>query len=818
MKFRHLHYLLTLALLSHSVSIRCERLSIQDGLSHNGVTSIIEDSRGYLWIGTYDGLNKYNGCDYTIFRNTPSSNILCSNHIRSLYEDKLGQIWIGTDRGVMIFDPMRHQFADLSLGAGLYQNQETIINIAHLDDERTIIQTENGGIAIFNLTGTLLSYQRMAEATFNSLVQHSNNIFLITTNSGLAVLNVANNTLKMLEGEIKELCEKICHTPTLNHYAIATRKGAKIIQLVEKNDSISYVVEQTLYEELNLKTLYYDSQSTLWLGTDLHGVTKISTTSDSHSASEKVTSDLRTSCIVEGKNERIWIGTFDKGVELSSRRSNPFLTIELFDGLPYRTLGIMSLDDKNIVIKCNKQHIKYNTQTHTHAPFFPTSYSKYTTTIASSNDGYVMTIDTNKEKKLYKINLKKGTLTQRKKAGADLPLGTPRLIAEDAYDNLWIAYAEKIVRAQLETENNTMIIKSINLPNLSHHTQYIRCIYSDPKDSSLWVATSMDGLYHIQKPNRPIQDLQTKHYTHSVADKKGLTSNFISSITRDTNGVLWIGTEHGGLCRLNEPQMTFDSFTSENSNLANNNIKSIEYDNQNRLWVATNIGLSLFDIEKNHFTNFNTQNGIPDENISYYSAKLGDNTFVFAGSDKAFYFNADKIVLQEALPPFHFGELRLYNQNVVPNQVVDDHILYTSRFTSGDTLTLNHRQNVLSIEVDALHYQDNHNHSIHYKVLPINTDWIINSKKQTNISINGLNPGHYEIRAAISNTFGEWSEEKTLHIIIHPPWWKTWWAYTLYALFAITLTCFAIYSLLKMQRLHYKARMDEMKHENMVEK
>ena len=171
-------YLYLVLIISTFVSpLSAKRLTTSMGLSHNGVTSVIEDSRGYLWVGTYDGLNLYNGRNFTYYRNNMDSNVLRNNRIRSLKEDSRGLIWIGTENGIMLFDFIQNKFLPINIPSGLFQNDAVIKSIIESNAGEIIAVTDEGGLARFNLDGKLLKYDHIIGTQFNSVIEYSPNYF-----------------------------------------------------------------------------------------------------------------------------------------------------------------------------------------------------------------------------------------------------------------------------------------------------------------------------------------------------------------------------------------------------------------------------------------------------------------------------------------------------------------------------------------------------------------------------------------------------------------------------------------------------------------
>ena len=797
--------------------IKSESLSVRNGLSHNGVTSILEDTRGYLWIGTYDGLNLYNGKDFTIFRSTPTKTVLRNNRIRTICEDSQARLWIGTDHGLMIFNYETNKFIEPILKSGIFQNDDTIIKIVTTVNNNIAVLTENGGYAEFNILGELLFFDKMHGEEFNNILPISESDYLIASDESLVHYNSQTRSFKIIDSNKNQIYHSISKTNTKDQYAVATKFGIKIIQANVTKQGLDTRTVETLYPQYDFKSVYLDSDSTLWMGTLHNGVAQLKNGEKWSEEPRFVTEAMRSSGFFEGHNKRLWISSFDKGVVSTLLVPTPFKIVDLEGVDQYRSYQILAVDQDHFLLRYNKKFVKFNIHTGEEQSVLPQDVEKSIVALARSKQGLIFFCDIAKSKRLFKTQISSPERTEINLKGTLLPLGSPRFISEDSFGSIWVLYTNKVYRLVDGDSDNEMVVEEIKLPHLNNNSQNIHALYDDPKDHSLWLATSASGLYHIVNPKANSDKLRVERYVNEPNRKECISSNFITSIVRDKDSKLWVGTEYGGLCYFDENHETFISYTTDNSNIGNNNIKSIMCDSQNRLWVGTNTGLSVFDPLTNNFINYNSYNGLPVDNLTFAHSQIGD-VIALAGAECTFYIDTESIVSYDRLPRFHFGKLKLYNDEVQPNQVLDGELLYEKRFDSGDILSLNHDQNVISIDIDVLDFSENHNYTVRYKVEPLNENWILINAERAKIALNGLNPGDYEIKVSVSNALGQWSPQKSLQIIIKPPYWRTWWAYCIYTLLVVVLVSFIFYSLLQMQRLTYKARIDDIEHENMIEK
>ncbi|MFR9533162.1 MAG: two-component regulator propeller domain-containing protein [Rikenellaceae bacterium] len=822
---KRLFFAIILIIIFSGNTLRGETIDISNGLSHNGVTSIVEDSRGYLWIATYDGLNIYNGNSFSILRNSADTTILSTNRVRALYEAPDGQMWIGTDRGVVIYDYIHNTTLPLKCGVGLYQNEDIIKRIIANSHGDIVVLVENGGVAHFTLSGELKSYKRLSGSLFNDICEVAPDQYMITSGNGIYHFNGESQEYIRDVGAENDIYERIAQISD-GRYVIAAASGVVTVTVGLDDQGKVAIGKQgeSRFNDYRYKTLHLDSFGNLWLGANFNGVLVVENFEQEGEALRAVYPDnnLRISCFCEGYNDRLWIGSFNRGVVKHSLIQSLFRAVTIDDlGDSYRTGRLFRLDDEHVAIKSDLINYKcYNLLTGESFDLLPPSLNQRGVYATISKKGFLWVISGySSEKDIVKVRKDRSVVRCKIDPNGDtLPYGIPKSMIEDASGNLWLVYTKSIYRIKNSSVNNSLLIERIKFANIHDRAINSRLIYLDPKDSSLWFPTAAVGLYHVKNPEAQREELVIKNYQSSQSDPQSLPSNLVTSVVRSNDGALWVGMEQGGMCRVNEPDMTFEPLTPDVGEIANNNIKSILCDDANRLWIATNVGVSHYDISSRTVVNYGRHDGIPSDAMTFMSAKVSDDLFVFAGSDRSFVVDVTNELSRTEVPQFHFGTLRLYSTVVGVGQEYDGAVLYDARLESGDTIEFKYDQNVFSIEIDALHYGDNLNHNIRYRLLPLNTEWITRNSAQGIIAFNGLPNGKYDLVVEVSNAAGEWGESKTLHIVINPPFWKTWWAYTVYLLIFFTGIWVVIKVFLKVEGYKHSMEVEAIERYNMAEK
>jgi signal transduction histidine kinase/streptogramin lyase len=264
------------------------------------------------------------------------------------------------------------------------------------------------------------------------------------------------------------------------------------------------------------------------------------------------------------------------------------------------------------------------------------------------------------------------------------------------------------------------------------------------------------------------------HYTNIPTDSSSITSSIVTSIFKDLKGILWFATRSGGLCLLNEANETFSAFTKKDG-LPSNTIYSILEDNDGNLWLTTNKGLSRFTPSTRTFTNFDKDEGLQGNQFEIRFENAGgcfkgkDGTLYFGGPNGFNVFHPHNLHINTRVPPIVITRFSLFN-NPIPGK------------NEAKEIELNHNQNFFSFEFAALNYSSPEKNQYAYRLVGIDKDWIY-SGQQRLANYTSISPGTYVFLVKASNNDGIWNEKGTaVTIIIHPPWWRTWWAYTFYGL------------------------------------
>lgn len=808
-----------------------KHLTISDGLAHNGVTTILEDSRGFLWFGTYDGLNRYDGHDLKTFKNNLENELFVSNRIRALTEDSKGNIWIGTDEGITLYDYQKSQFKNLYSNKLLGNGKKgPVIRNFNFDEEQNMLlaASETDGLLAFDGEYNFLKQHNSPNQTqLFGAVKVQTRSYLYATSNGLLEFNTKEGTFqKILSDEIKS-CKSV--TSIGDNMLLVTQQNGIALLRYEGIDATSYaLIRKDILAQYRFNFAEVDSSEKLWLGTLNDGAIRfesvnafLNDSSKGFSYFKPKTGSLRVSTFKSAGSADLWMGTFDKGIYQFDTAANPFKTFdasEEFDfGVNNRHIRhIAKLDENRFYITKNRGGVAlFNTAT---KELEPTAFqipevfsskisaiyidSNKNTWIKVTDEGYFY-IGVNK-----KI-LRRLDTSLLPKFAQDIPYK----FTEDKKGNVWVACRNDVYRLKVDSLGKIVQIENLNAHGVFQNDKLslVRYVYTDPLNDFIWLGTAEDGLLRLDvSTDKLLIELDVKQYQNNGLDK-GLPSNFVSTIIRKPSGDLWIGTEGAGICEVinSDTNPEFIPY-SEKQGLSNNVVKSILVDDTENLWVATNIGLNKFTTVDKTFRRFKKEDGLPFEDFWYTATKFENGQLLFTGLEGFSSFWTKDITATEELPKLQFGDFSISNNIIQPFDSIQNRILLTERLVDSSKIDLKYNENVFSAEIHSLHFRAPDNHRIKYKLIPVDEDWIETTSDERTISYSGLQPDDYTLQVSASNSFGEWTVPKTLFIAITPPFWKTTQAYILYGILALLFLGTILYYILKVQNLRHNIQFEKL--------
>lgn len=775
-------------------------LDVEQGLSNNTITSIEQDSLGFIWVGTEDGLNRYDGTKFQVYKrdNPLGTSSINNNLITHLNLDPEGQLLITTAEELNVYNPKTEQFKTLNQADGLISNNVSCI--IHGPKDELILGINFDGLQI--LDGT--SKKQVFTHNPNSNTSLSSNEIFCLTRQGDSVIwiGTANNGLNKLNYKTKTITrvpygpnQKISsskinalYTDTDGNVWIGTRNGVQVI--TTKKDTLSLnksLLKGKGLSNDNVLCFEEDNKGRLWIGTRNGGLNIINRNdflkhkkafevkwyneekNDGSSVFNRTVSALK-----KDNWGGMWIGT-SLGLNYVNPDGEPIKVLhksfENSNSLGHNRISALAENpDHKIWIGTDGAGLDlYDPITGN----FKYYQSKIDDPYSISND-YVLSLCVDSKQRLWagtyqgglnKLNSITGGFSHYLQGDVDNGSDV-RVIFEDSNEHLWVGTNRGGLYRYNETLDYFDYIDSLGKLD-------IRDIDED-KEGYLWLATYGDGIIRYDT-----SDNQTVHY--NTSNSKGFTSNRIFSLLILSNGDILAGTFHEGLLRLNPKDKTTLSFTETNG-LSNNTVTSILKEDDNNIWLGTFKGISHFDETTNKIYNLNTFNNIQKGEFNGGTTlKSSLGTIYMGGNYGLNIFNPKNLLNKKEKYPIVFEKLEVLGKSALISNA-DKEGIQDTPILNVDHIQLKHDEAFLSIEYVALKYPFVKDTKYSYRVDNYIDRWIY-TDKTGRVDLTNVPHGDYTLY--VKAEFGSGDEvTKALHFTISPPFWQTIWAYLIYIILA----------------------------------
>jgi signal transduction histidine kinase/ligand-binding sensor domain-containing protein/class 3 adenylate cyclase/CheY-like chemotaxis protein len=795
--------------------IKFEHLSVEQGLSQNTVQCILQDHLGFMWFGTQNGLNKYDGYSFTIYKPDPQNlQSMSDSRIESLYEDHIGTLWIGTKNGGLDqFDPVTETFQHYQYDS---ENPQSLSN----NNVLTIYEDPSGALWIGTEKG-LNQFDRSAK-TFKRYQHEPDNPHSLRHNSVSSIYEDQEGELWIgtWGGGLSRISREDRAAVNFRHYQydsenpqslsdnwvrsitedrhgvlwVATKSG---LSCLNREDRTTGTFRRFQHERQNPRSLshndvwplYVDRSGNVWIGTHGGGLNRFDSASGTfrHFRNDQqnlhsLSSDEVLS-IYEDRSGAMWIGTRD-GVNRFDRTQAPFRNYQ-HDPQNPRSLSDNSVwtiyEDRDGDVWLGTMSGGLNQLDRATGGFRHFQYDANNPSSLPNNSVWAIYEDRNGElwvgTKGGLSRMKRGDQAQARfrhykhdpKNPQSLSRSWVTTIYEDANKAFWIGtWGGGLNRFDRAAETFRYFRHDANDPH-SLSSDAVWLIHED-RAGKLWFATEA-GLDQFDRASETF-----KHYQHDSKNPNSLSNNSIWSIYEDRAGVLWIGTR-AGLNRLDRRAETFKHYR-EKDGLPNEVIYGILEDDHGNLWLSTNKGLSKFNPETETFRNYDVRDGLQSNEFNADAAFRSRSGEMFFGGINGFnVFHPDSVKDNPYIPPVAITSLKRYNTEVAEGIAIAE-----KGISVKPGIELTYKDDILVFEVAALNFRHSAKNRYAYKLEGMNDLWVqLGTKRE--ITFTNLDPGDYTLRVKGSNNDGVWNEEgAALKITITPPWWETWWAYTFYGL------------------------------------
>ncbi len=784
--------LLNFPIISQNAKIVFNNLSVENGLSNSVVYSVTQDNKGYMWFGTNDKLNKYNGLKFTHYAHDPNnSNSISTNSASNIYFDDSGYLWIGTwgsglDKLNVETDEITHFIHNPNVPSSLSDNR---VQSIYKDSKGIVwVGTYKGGLNRLNTTtGEFTNYKNQDG---NKKTLSNNRIWSITENK-------------------------------IGNIIVATSDGLGIFDPEKEIFTNYYNSQEDIHSISNdgIRNVYIDSDGLLWIGTQ-NGLNSFNI--DTKKFTSYYPDNFNTpntnfivNTIFELIDGNIWVGT-TSGLYEFSKKSGEF--INRFIHNPADPTSLRNNDIRSI-FKDESGLLWIGTRGGGVERFNPGVVFSYW---GDKIDSYNMPISSGYEAiyedsagmvwlsraGLFKYNPKTKKVT-------NYPVQNISSIVEDSNGNLWFG-SNNGVFYELNKDYPGLKQYKVPLTGDFQVEENIISLYIDKKNK-LWIGTYGNGIAEFSLENRKIENI----YINTPGDINTISNNEIWSIYEDDKKRLWIGTSEG-LNLLNRDEGTFNNYHSgfiysilqddmgglwigsrdglnytvieddkETSTaqylknykmvdgLPNNMVFGILEDDEKKLWVSTEFGLSNFDPKKEIFTNYDRTDGLQSNTFIqkiYHKSKTGK--LYFGGTNGVTSFFPAKLKTIKSTPPVVITDFRLFEKSID----------FGKDLSKVEKIILSHEDDFFGFEFAALDYTKPHKNQFAYMLEGFDEDWI-DVGTRNYITYTNLDPGNYTFHVKGSSSTGNWNSISTdLNLLITPPWWDNHW----FKFFCV-MTIFAIF-------------------------
>lgn len=788
------------------------RLDIRDGLSNNAINYIYKDSKGFVWIGTGSGLNRYDGYTFKVYKHSSDTSGLTDDDITGIFEGPSGKLWIATMAGFIIYDPAEDRFE---------HDADKQLNGMHIPDMniQDIKKDRSGNFWFVHNNYGIYKYRPRDRKTFH--LQHngkdnrslySNNItgsaetrdghFWLVYQNGM--LDKVDQSTGLVTNRV-DILNKTARRSQANYRVFADGDGDLwIFELGSPSGLFFYDVKKGALKNITTKSpgghlssdivtgVLQDNKNTIWVATD-HGGINLVNKSDfkiqsllTREGDSKSLSQNSITCLYKGNDGVVWIGTFKKGVSYYHPDIIKFPLIKHFasdvNSLPYDDVNRFAEDDLgNLWIGTNGRGlIYYSRKNGTYK-----SYLNNATDPNSLSNNVVVSLCIDHKKRLWIGTYFGGmdcfdgqTFKHYKHSNSQNSISDNRIadIIEDSSHHLWIG-----------TIGGGLDFFDPDAGTFKHYAagnglniNYISKLAED-EAGNIWIGTAY-GLNVFTRQSKFISYIRTGN------PQNGLVNNSISALVEDSRHLFWI-TTRDGVSIFNPRTKKFRNL-HKSDGLPDNNTQDVLEDDHHNMWVSTANGLCNITVAGTgdnltlHFKNYDEGDGLQGREFNRYaSLKTRRGELIFGGANGFNLFNPSDIRPTPEQQAVVLTNFLVFNNPVEPEQDIDGHVILQKSILETKSLTLRHAENMFTIEFAALNFLNPDKVNYQYMLQGFDRKWIAADNNSRKATYTNLDAGDYTFRVrAVASSGGHAVSETTLNIQVMPPFYKSPFAYLLYVL------------------------------------
>ena len=774
-------------------------LSVKDGLSQHDVSSIIQDSEGFIWIGTYDGLNRFDGYSAEHFFHTDNPSSLSSNRILSLFEDHKKRLWIGTDGYGLNY----YSLADGAIKRISVPDNYKIINDITQNTEGDILVATNEGLFKITEKEQTFSYEILQTPITGFKVKKikilKNGDIVYATNKGVWINH--NNQYSLIKGSENTLFKTITETLTGQIWV----GGVNGLFQIENNTLIS---RNDKFRK-NILSIAEGTNNDIWVSTFDSGLLHIPLNSLEvnqinavNSLNHKLLSNNPLTYVFKDSTNTLWVSN-KNGVLYSN------LDSEKFKSLPVVKKGhVRTLFATNNRVFYGYQADKFYTH------YFDTNYSK---PIILPEDAKPFKVDTlngrvhlGTTKGLYREKVSKNNEFEIVPIFSDPILNRSMIITSFCKDMFGNQYFGTLQGLVYKTANYTGYIQE-KFKKLKYlQNARVFALKVDRFNNCIWVGTISKGIFKLNLDNSG-EIVLIENFNEQMVGSYNIPNNTIWCFFQKKDGTLYVGTDTGLL--LKKPnQNKFKSVLVEN--IQNKKILAIVDDENSNLWLNNSQGLIKYSPETGLANKYNYFDGLLTNSFTEAISKNQNKQLFFGNISGINYFKSAEIKNNTFSSKIAFTGLLLNNKKVDVKEDLLGSILLNKRLNNTRDLSFNHKQNNFTVEFTSTNYSNAKVNAYRYKLEGYDAQWQVLNNTKRYASYSNIPSGNYTLFVEATNPDGKWSNEtRTLQIEMLAAPWKTWWAYLFYLILFSTILFVIVDFWLNKQKLRNQIKLSNFKNE-----
>jgi signal transduction histidine kinase/ligand-binding sensor domain-containing protein/DNA-binding response OmpR family regulator len=834
-----------ISIASFSNRLMFERLQVP--VSHSNVISITQDKQGFMWFGTRNGLNRYDGVNMLAFHHQSFNDAsLINNLVNSTKIDKEGLLWVGTYDGLSIFDPQQFRFGSIDKFIPVKEKPDfgNVLSIeVGIDNDMWVATSPNGLYRINKATGDISRFTTdknsggICSELVNSVMVDSKGRIWVGTRNGLSVIekgcaqvsnyiNLVGDHNSLSDNYITSIVEDIngviwVATASMGLHRVNENLGRILFERMP-----FYNKFHSYNPGFSILALMSDKEGNLWIGTENGGLYIIK---ENGAEIERFMNDPFDSKslagnsiynIFQSSDGIVWIGTYNQGVCYFDPNKIPF---EHYYQNPTNSnilncniINYMQFDGTRLFVGTDGGGLII-----TDPALKSSAYFTKTASPSSISSNTIMCMYSDPLKGLWigtwggGLNLfdkKKNSFKHYSSVfdrNEETDIENVTSIYEDSKGRLWVGTFSFGLNYYSPETDRLIHFSGRDAGNSIFDTENIRCIL-ETADGELLLGT-MDGLYRIKNPYlSPV----ISRYRYERNNPNSLSNNLVVSLFEDMRGRIWVGTIGGGLNLFDMKEGAFTRF-SEKEGLPENTIRSMIADGNGDIWISTNSGIARMQSATLEIEAYRSKVLRDMDEFLFNSAVSDDKGFIYFGGSNGFIrFNPQTISKNKNIPQLVFSDFRLFNESV---EIGGKKSPLKKHISATNSITLEHKQSVISIDFVALNYTEPGQNMYAYYLEGFDDDWYYSGQNNTATYTN-LDPGKYIFKVKASNNDGVWNTEPASLIIrIKSPLWAAWWAFSLYIIFLTFLFYFVLRIIRKRAIEQEQLRVERLQNQNMQE-